>query len=84
MLEVILSRDAARALEKQPVSIRRRLIAALEKLTDMPLQGKKLHGELAGLASLRVGGFRAIYEINQSAGKVIVHAIGSRGDVYKK
>jgi mRNA-degrading endonuclease RelE of RelBE toxin-antitoxin system len=36
------------------------------------------------LFSLRIGGMRAVYEVDAEMEAVVVHAIGPRGDIYKK
>jgi mRNA interferase RelE/StbE len=84
MYNIVLSRHAAKALEKATPAMRRRLIAALEKLKAKPHSGKKLRGELAGLFSLRIGGMRAVYGLDADKKVVVVLAIGQRGDIYKK
>lgn len=84
MYEVVLSRDAARALEKATPAMRHRIIAALERARANPHSGKRLRGDLEGLFSLRIGGMRAVYEVDAEQKKVVVHAIGPRGDIYKK
>ncbi|MBI2957776.1 MAG: type II toxin-antitoxin system RelE/ParE family toxin [Chloroflexi bacterium] len=83
MFEVVLSRDAARSLDRQALQTRRRILAAIEKLAAYPQKGKKLHGELEGLYTLRVGGMRVVYEVDSGSKAVVVHAVGPRGDVYK-
>jgi mRNA interferase RelE/StbE len=84
MYEVVLSHDAARILEKATPAIRRRIFAALERVKANPHSGKKLRGELEGLFSLRIGGMRAVYEVDAEGKAIVVHAIGPRGDIYKK
>jgi mRNA-degrading endonuclease RelE of RelBE toxin-antitoxin system len=64
--------------------MRRRIIATLERLKGKPHSGKRLRGELEGLFSLRVGSMRAVYEVDAERREVVVLAIGSRGDIYKK
>lgn len=44
---------------------------------------KKLSGELAGFRRFRVGDFRIVYDIMGNDKIIVVHAIGSRGDIYK-
>lgn len=63
---------------------RERIFRMLEDLQTQPLQGKKLHGELEALLSLRAGVWRIVYEINSEKHLVIIHGIGPRGDIYKK
>jgi mRNA interferase RelE/StbE len=84
MYEVVLSRDAARTLEKATPAMKRRIIAALERTRANPQSAKRLRGEMEGLFSLRIGGLRAVYEVDAEARAMIVHAIGPRGDIYKK
>jgi mRNA-degrading endonuclease RelE of RelBE toxin-antitoxin system len=56
----------------------------LERLKARPHSGKKLRGELEGLFSLRVGGMRAVYEVDAEKKAIVLLAIGSRGDICKK
>jgi len=84
MYSVVLSRDAARTLEKATPAVRRRIVAALERVKAKPYSGKSLRGELAGLFSLRIGGMRAVYEVDADKEAVVILAIGPRGDIYKK
>jgi len=64
--------------------VRRRIIVALERLKSKPNSGKRLRGELEGLFSLRIGAMRAVYAVDTEKNVVVVLAIGTRGDVYKK
>jgi mRNA-degrading endonuclease RelE of RelBE toxin-antitoxin system len=84
MYEVLLSRGAARSLERLTPAMRTRILRALERARADPLGGKRLRGELEGLFSLRVGDMRAVYEVDPEKSVIVVHAIGARGDVYKR
>lgn len=84
MYNVVLGRNASRTLEKATPAMRRRIIAALERLKSEPHSGKRLRGELEGLCSLRIGGMRAVYGLDTRKNVVVVLAIGSRGDIYNK
>ena len=84
MHEVLLSREAARSLERLTPATRTRILRALERARADPLCGKKLRGELEGLLSLRVGEMRVVYELDPDQSAIVVHAIGPRGDVYKR
>jgi mRNA interferase RelE/StbE len=84
MHELVFSQEAVKSLERATPQVRRRIIRALERMRADPLKGKRLRGELEGLFSLRIGGLRAVYEVDAEAGAMIVHAIGPRGDIYKK
>jgi mRNA-degrading endonuclease RelE of RelBE toxin-antitoxin system len=54
MYEVVLSRDAARALARLTPPMRARIFKTLEEVRANPLAGKKLRGELGGLFGLRM------------------------------
>lgn len=84
MYEVVLSRDAARTLERLTPGMRARIFKALEKARADPMKGKRLRGELEGLFSLRIGEMRAVYEVDSDQRVMVVLAIGPRGDIYKK
>lgn len=45
--------------------------------------GEALHGPLSGHWRYRVGGYRVICEIRDSALVVLVVEVGGRGDVYR-
>ncbi len=42
-----------------------------------------LAGNLSGLNKLKVGDYRALYEINHNKKVITVHKIGHRWDIYK-
>ena len=84
MYEVVLSKEATKTLERLTPAMKRRIIVALERVGANSQSGKRLRGELEGLFSLRIGGMRAVYEVDFEQKAVVVHAIGTRGDIYKK
>jgi mRNA-degrading endonuclease RelE of RelBE toxin-antitoxin system len=84
MYKVAFSKDAARTLEKLTPQMQRRIITALEKIKANPLKGKRLRGGLEGLFSLRIGEMRVVYEADSAQHMIVVHGVGSRGDIYKK
>lgn len=68
-------------LQRLHPGLKRKIRAGLDELRTDPTAGKALHGELAELRSLRVGGFRIIYRIGP--GRVIeLVAIGPRRTIY--
>jgi len=83
MYDIVLSRQAARTLERLTPAMRARVIKALERVRADPLRGKRLRGELEGLFSLRIGEMRAVYEVDTDEMVMVLHAIGPRGDIYK-
>lgn len=83
MYKLILHRSAVKKLDKVPQNLRVRILNALDFLRQNHYLGKKLHGVLEGSHRIRVGDFRIIFDINEETETLIVHAIGSRGDIYK-
>jgi len=78
---------AVRVIEKHipaiPAANRGQIARAInERLTADPVGlGKPLTGKFKGLSRLRVGDWRVIYEV--IGGRVVIHAIGMRKDIYK-
>ena len=80
-LTILLHPKAAKALEKIEKSIRLRIIEKLRELRNRPERvGKRL--KYSDFWSLRVGDYRAIYEINRDTNQVVVLFIGHRKNVY--
>lgn len=78
---VLLHPKAAKALERIEKSIRLRIIEKLRELGDRPERiAKPL--KYSDFWSLRVGDYRAIYEINRDKNQVVVLFIGHRKKVY--
>jgi mRNA interferase RelE/StbE len=50
----------------------------IEGVTPIPLKSK-----LSGFYKLRIGDWRAIYEISKKTKTIYVHKIGHRKDIYK-
>jgi len=75
------ARKEARKLDP---TVRRRVIAAVEKLADNPRPAGSipLVGS-PGWSRIRVGDYRVIYDIQDSALVVLVLRVGGRGDVYR-
>jgi mRNA interferase RelE/StbE len=78
---VLLHPRVARELEKIAKAVRQRIKEHLLMLKDHPEQaGKQL--KYSDFWSLRVGDYRAIYEIDRKKRQVIVLFIGHRKKVY--
>ena len=78
---VLLHPKAARELQELQKSIKIKVKESLKELSDEPeKKGKLLVG--SKFWSLRVGDYRAIYEVNQGKMQVIVLFIGNRKNVY--
>ena len=79
--KVLLHPKAAKALEKLEKSTKRRIIEKLRELEDKPEEvGKRL--KYSDFWSLRIGDYRAIYEINRDRKQVVILFIGHRKRVY--
>ncbi|MCD6414382.1 MAG: type II toxin-antitoxin system RelE/ParE family toxin [Candidatus Diapherotrites archaeon] len=77
---VLFHPKAAAVLKKSEGNPKNRIKKKLQLLTDWPEAGKRLkHSEFW---SLRIGDYRAIYEINKENKRVIVLFIGHRKKVY--
>jgi len=78
---VVLHPKAAKELAKIEKPIRLRIVERLRELRDKPDRvGKRLR--YSDFWSLRVGDYRAIYEIDRSKNRVAVLFIGHRKKVY--
>jgi mRNA interferase RelE/StbE len=83
MYQVVISNKAEKALLKLTSTVYARMVSALNKLAldPRPAGCKKLKGREAW--RIRVGDYRAIYEIED--GKLIVRiiSVGHRKDIYE-
>jgi mRNA interferase RelE/StbE len=79
--KVFLHPKAAKALEKLDANTKARIKEALKELAGNPEKvGKQL--KLSDFWSLRIGDYRAIYEIDKDKNQVVVTFIGHRKNVY--
>lgn len=81
--EVRLLSKAERFLKKLNKNIQERIITALERLEKDPKIGIPLTANLAGLWKLRIGDYRAIYQIKHEELLILVLKIGHRKNVYE-
>ncbi len=81
--QVLLHKKAAKELSKVPEEHRQSIIKGIRSLDKNPsTRGKKL--KPSAYYSLRVGDYRAIYEMSEAERKVIVLMVGHRKNVYVK
>jgi len=78
-----IKQSAFKEIQRLDIPDKKRLIKAIDKLTDNPHIGKLLKGEYLGLRRIRVGFYRVIYEINEGEVLVLVLRIAHRKDVYR-
>ena len=78
---VLLHPKAAKALEKIEKPTRPRIVRKLRELEDSPERaGKPL--KYSNFWSLRIGDYRAIYEIYRDKNQVVILFVGHRKKVY--
>ena len=78
---VVLHPKAAKALERIKEPIRLRIVERLRELRNKPDRvGKRLR--YSDFWSLRVGDYRAIYEIDRGKSRVVVLFVGHRNKVH--
>lgn len=80
--EVVLTTESENFIKKCDKAIRNRILKSLRKLEDEPEIGKPLTSILTGLWSLRIGDYRAIYQIKNNELIVVVVRISHRKNVY--
>ncbi len=74
---------AKRDLERLPRSLRKVLLVVCREIFDDWAIGKPLTSRLAGYRVHRMGPYRIIYAVRESA-RVEIVAIGHRRDVYER
>lgn len=79
-LDVFLHPKAAKSLQKLPEPFRVRIRAALKELEGSPERGDQM--KPSRFWRLRVGDYRAVYEIDMTQSKIVVLYIGHRKNVY--
>ena len=82
--EVHLNEAADRDLGKLPVTVQRKVIQRIEFLAHdpRPQNAIPLTGTLRGSWRLRIGNYRAAYEVDEDTGVILVWAIGHRSGFY--
>jgi mRNA interferase RelE/StbE len=80
---VIVQRRAQKRIARFPTNIQDRIERGLQALSDEPRPpgSRKLRGKEGW--RIRVGDYRAIYEIDDEAREVIVVDVGHRRDIYR-
>jgi mRNA interferase RelE/StbE len=81
---ITFARSARKELESLQPDIARRIIGKITALAAQPRPPgvKKLHGE-ASLWRIRIGDYRVVYEINDTARVVDVAVVRHRSEVYR-
>jgi mRNA interferase RelE/StbE len=82
MYSLNLDKNADKFLKKLDQFEQEIILNKLDSLKDNPELGKPLTGNLAGLWSLRIGKYRALYKILNNLLIIIVLDIGHRKNIY--
>ena len=80
---VRIKRSAARDLADIPQGVRTRISSSIDNLSEQPLAGSPLKGELRGLRRLRVGDYRVVYELLEDEQAVLVLRVAHRREAYR-
>ena len=78
-----IKQSAFKEIQQLGKADRKRLVEAIDNLTDNPHVGKLLKGEFFGLRRIRVGSFRVIYEINEGEILILVLRVAHRKKIYR-
>ena len=81
--KVLLSPKSDNFLKKLDTNEQERIKNKFRNLANNPELGKPLIGKLVGLWSLRIGDYRAIYQIRKLELLILVVKIGHRKNVYE-
>lgn len=82
-MDVVIAKDAQKQFKRFPKSERTKIKKKLTMLSENPLAGKKLGGELKGRRVLRAWPCRVIYSINGTEKRIEVSDILHRQGAYK-
>ena len=82
--EIKIKRKAQKSLSKIPASFQSKIIESIRELSDdpFPSQSKKLTGRNGW--RIRIGSYRAIYEVLNNELIILVLDIAHRKDIYRK
>ena len=79
-----IKESAAKELRRISRPDRTRIVAAIDRLTELPHLGAALKGDLRGLRRLRVGDYRILYEIEDDELIVLVVRVAHRREAYRR
>ena len=86
-MQIVFSKGAIKSLKSLDKVMKKRIKIGIEGLTEIPPIGdiKMIQGYTPPIYRLRIGKYRVLYEYDNIDGEqvLLVHDIGSRGDIYK-
>ena len=86
MYKLLLHKKAAKYYANLDEKASGRINRAIEILLENPTQGphiRRLRGRCLGKYRYAVGALRIVYQVDQEHEKILIEAIGPRGDIYK-
>lgn len=85
MYQIRVVKEAVRDIERLDKTTARRIARKITWLAENAetIQPQGLRSRLAGLAKIREGDYRIIYEIIHAEKVVVIHFAGHRREVYK-
>lgn len=85
MYQIRFIKDAVRDLEKLSKTAARRIVKKINWLAENAeiIQPQGLRSNLAGLAKIREGDYRIVYELIRAEKVLVVHFIGHQSEIYK-
>ncbi len=82
--KILIEKKAEKDLEKIPKEIQRKIISKILELKNSPrLNAGKISGS-NNYYRIRIGDYRAVYEIKNKKREIILFIIRHRKEVYKK
>ncbi len=85
MYKIRIVKEAIHDLERLDKTVARRIARKIHWLAENAetIQPQGLRNRLAGLAKIREGDYRIIYEIVHPEETLVIHFVGHRREVYK-
>ena len=85
MYKIRIVKEAIRDIERLDKAMARRIARKINWLAENAeiIEPKGLQSNLAGLAKIREGDYRIIYEMVHAEETLVIHFVGNRREVYK-
>lgn len=83
MAQIVFTKTAEKSFLKVPLSAKKKIEKAIEKLAQNPLAGEKLKGEFEGQYKLYAWPYRVIYIFSAEDSTVTIVELKHRQGVYK-
>ncbi len=82
--KILIEKKAEKDLEKIPKELQIKIISKILELKDSPkLNARKISGS-NNYYRIRIGDYRAVYEINNKRREIVLFIIRHRNKVYRK